>query len=217
MSWLFGKKKEEKKTIDPGKAMEAINMQIENIGKREQVLELKSKNLAVEALKNKKAKNTRAAVLCLKKRKLVDQEMNKIGGMKMLMEQQKAQLESASFDGDIFATLKTAGEALTVVRQGVNVEQFEKLKEDIEENQAVTQEMSEFFGNIAHEDEDEMMEELEKLESENVEEQLEGLEVPEQKIASAPMAAPATGVAAPVAKPAVKKEDDNKLLEDLMA
>ena len=93
MSWLFGKKKEEKKKADPEMAMKAINTQIDNISKRQMVLDKKSKDLTQEALKSKKSKNTRAAVLALKKRKLVDQEMNKIDGMKMLMEQQKLELE----------------------------------------------------------------------------------------------------------------------------
>lgn len=132
MSWLFGKKKEEKKKADPEKAMQAISMNIENITKRQQVLEVKSKGLAQEALKQKKAKNNRGAILALKKRKLVEQEMNKIDGMKMLLEQQKLQLEGAAFDGDIFGALKTAGEAITQVRAGVNIDEFEKLKEDIE-------------------------------------------------------------------------------------
>lgn len=93
MSWLFGKKKEEKKKPNSEEAMKAINMQIDNIGKREQVLDVRSKQLVQEALKQKKSKNSRAAILALKKKKLVEQEMHKIGGMKMLLEQQKLQLE----------------------------------------------------------------------------------------------------------------------------
>ncbi len=132
MSWLFGKKKEEKKKADPEKAMQMITMNIDNISKRQQVLEIKSKGLVQEALKQKKSKNNRGAILALKKKKLVDQEMNKIDGMKMLLEQQKLQLEGASFDGDIFVALKGAGEAITQVRAGVNIDEFEKMKEDIE-------------------------------------------------------------------------------------
>ena len=180
MSWLFGggKKKEEKKKANPEDAMKAINSQIDNIGKREQVLEVKTQQLVKEALQKKKAKDNRGAILALKKKKLVEQEINKISGMKMLMEQQKLQLEGAAFDGDIFSTLKTAGEAISDVRKKVDIEQFEKMKEDVEENQAVSQEVSEFFGSIAHEGEDELLDELNELEQENVEEQLNNMEVP---------------------------------------
>lgn len=45
----------------------------------------------------------------------------------------------------------------------------------------MTEEISQFFGDIAHEDEDELAEELEKLESENVEAQLEGIDAPTQR------------------------------------
>lgn len=94
MAWLFGSKKEEKKAApNPEEAMKSLSQQIDNIDKRQKVLDVKSKKLIQEALSYKKAKNNKAAVLALKKKKLVEQEMNKIDGMKMLMEQQKLQLE----------------------------------------------------------------------------------------------------------------------------
>ena len=97
MSWLFGRKnkesKDQKKTVNPEQALQNIATQIDNISKRQQLLEVKAKKLTQEALAYKKAKNTKAAVLSLKKKKLLDQELNKIDGMKMLLEQQKVQLE----------------------------------------------------------------------------------------------------------------------------
>lgn len=71
MAWLFGSsKKEEKKAPNPEEAMKALSQQIENIDKRQKVLENKSKKLVEEALKLKKSKNTKGAVLALKKRNL---------------------------------------------------------------------------------------------------------------------------------------------------
>ncbi len=73
--------------------MKLIVNQLDNMEKRGQVLEKKAKDLQQEALKQKKAKNTRAAVLALKKKKLIEQESNKINGMRILLEQQKLQLD----------------------------------------------------------------------------------------------------------------------------
>ena len=42
--------------------------------------------------------------------------------------------------------------------------------------------MSEFFTNIANENNDELMDELEQLESDNVEAQLAGIEVPQDSM-----------------------------------
>ena len=97
MSWLFGggKKKEVKKAPSSEEAMKSINMQIDHTEKRQMVLENKKTTLVQEALKCKKAKNNRGAIMALKKKKLIEQEMNKIDGMKVLLEQQKLQLEGS--------------------------------------------------------------------------------------------------------------------------
>lgn len=98
MAWLFGKKstEEKKQKVDPEHVLAGISNQIVNMDLRHQLLEKRVKALTTEALKMKQAKNTRAAILALKKKKLVDQEMIKIEGMKMLMEQQKMQLEGTT-------------------------------------------------------------------------------------------------------------------------
>ena len=94
--WLFGggKKEEKKKVVNPEEAINKIGTQLSDLDKRQKVLEVKSTTLTQEALKQKKAKNNRAAILSLKKKKMNDSEMNKIDGMKLLLEQQKHQLES---------------------------------------------------------------------------------------------------------------------------
>ncbi len=43
---------------------------------------------------------------------MLEQEINKVDGMKMLLEQQKLSLEGAAFDSDIFTALSTADKAI---------------------------------------------------------------------------------------------------------
>lgn len=212
MSWLFGKKKEVKKQqADPQEAIKNINVQIESIDAREKVLEKKMHSFTQEALQLNKAKNKRGAILALKKKKMLEGEYNKISGMKLMLEQQKVQIEATINDADIFGALKKGNEAINAVGQQVNIESFQDLREDLEEQQANADEIGTFFGDLAKEGEDDLMQELEELESENVEEQLKGADVPLDSIGSAvPSAVPASKKSAPV-------EDDNKLLEDLMA
>ena len=95
MSWLFGSKPAQQKKAAPNvdQLLQSIGMQIDNISKRQKLLEAKAASLTQEALKLKKGKNVKGAILALKKKKLIDQELNKIDGMKMLMEQQRLQFE----------------------------------------------------------------------------------------------------------------------------
>jgi len=183
MSWLFGKKKEAPKPkVDPVAAKAGIDKQLEYIGLRENQLQKRQENLLKEALDYKKKKNKQAAVLSLKKKKMIEQEINKLGGMKMLLMQQQMELEGASFDVDVFKTLKTTESAIKDARQGMTVEDLDKIREDLEESSAQSKEMSEFWSGIAAEGEDELLDELDKLESENVEEQMAEAEAPAARI-----------------------------------
>ena len=66
--------------------MEKLDNQIENIEKREKVLENKIKSLKMEAITKKKAKDNRGAIHALKQSKMYEKELAKIDGMKTLME-----------------------------------------------------------------------------------------------------------------------------------
>lgn len=213
MSWLFGKKKEVKKQqANPQDAIKNINEQIESIDAREKLLEKKMSNLTQEALQLNKAKNKRGAILALKKKKMFEGEFNKISGMKLMLEQQKVQIEATINDADIFTALKKGNDAINAVGKQVNIDSFQDLKEDLEEQQANADEIGNFFGDMAKEGEDELLEELEQLESENVDEQLQGANVPVDSIGSS---VPSSKVSVPTKANSV--EDDSKLLEDLMA
>lgn len=213
MSWLFGKKKEVKKQqVNPQEAIKNISEQIDSIDAREKLLEKKMGNLTQEALQLNKAKNKRGAILALKKKKMLEGEFNKISGMKLMLEQQRVQIEATINDADIFTALKKGNEAITAVGKEINIENFEDLREDLQEQQQNAEEIGNFFGDIAKDGEDELLEELEQLESENVDDQLAGADVPLDPIGST---APSSKVAVPTKANAV--EDDSKLLEDLMA
>ena len=212
MSWLFGKKKEAKKEQPkPQDAIKNINEQIENIDAREKLLEKKMHTLTQEALKLNKEKNKRGAVLALKKKKMIEGEYNKISGMKLMLEQQKVQIEATINDVEIFTALKEGNDAIRNIGRQVNIENFEDLREDLQEQHENAEEIGKFFGEFAKEGEDELLEELEELESLNVEEQLQGADVPLDSIGSGVRSA------VPGSKqPAAAVEDDSKLLEDLM-
>ena len=95
MSWLFGGSAKEEKKVGPTpeESLKALGSQIDNIEKRSKLLDSKSKKLVQEALQKKKNKDEKGALLCLKRKKMYENEMNKMDGMRVLMEQQRMQLE----------------------------------------------------------------------------------------------------------------------------
>jgi len=184
---LFGSNKAEKKQVqasDPTASITKINEQINNIDKKEQVLNVKIKGLLQDALNHKKTNNTKAALFDLRKKKLYEQELVKIDGMKFMLEQQKLALEQASQDADVFGTLKEADQAVKQASKGVSVEAFEDLKDAMDEQQNLRNEISEFFGNQAGLDDPDLQQELADLENQNAEEELKKFDqiaVPQNK------------------------------------
>ena len=166
---LFGGKKKTKEEAqpkkDPMETVKHLDERINDIEKRTKVLENKNKGVVGEALGKKKAGDKRGAVLALKKKKMYDQEINKLGGMRILMEQQKMAIESSMTNQDIFSALSEGATQIESLQNQAGIEKFEDLKDKIEEQMQSKQEIDEFLGGIALEDEDELLDELEELEA----------------------------------------------------
>ena len=166
---LFGGKKKTKEEAqpkkDPMETVKHLDERINDIEKRTKVLENKNKGVVGEALAKKKAGDKRGAVLALKKKKMYDQEINKLGGMRILMEQQKMAIESSMTNQDIFSALSEGATQIESLQNQAGIEKFEDLKDKIEEQMQSKQEIDEFLGGIALEDEDELLDELEELEA----------------------------------------------------
>ena len=124
---LFGKSKSQKdesliaSTNDPMATLQKLDEQVECIEKKEKVLQIKIKDLVKEALENKQANNQKKAIFALRKKKLYQQELDKLDGMKTMLEEQKITLESRLFDNVIFEELEKTNKILTH-REEVNIE-----------------------------------------------------------------------------------------------
>ena len=160
-------KKEAKKTnaADPIATLQKLNSQVACIEKKEQVLQIKLKDLVKEALTNKKANNQKGAIFALRKKKLYEQELGKLDGMKFMLEQQKMALESSSIDESVFRELKNSNDIVKEQSKKVSVEALEELKDSMEEQSALRNEISEFFGQAAALDDPELENELANLDA----------------------------------------------------
>ena len=111
MKALFGggKKKEapaQAAPIDNKQTMQNLTDQIDKLDRRIHKMVVDCDDKKKEALERKKKGDTRGAVTALKIKKMKDGEIAKLEGMKLMLEQNKVQIESASIDGEVFGALK---------------------------------------------------------------------------------------------------------------
>lgn len=90
MTWLFGKKNENKKVLD----MNTINNQLEEVKAYERLLEEKLSYYIQEALNFRKVNDRRNLIFSLKKLKIVQSEYNKISGVKLTLKQLQLTMSS---------------------------------------------------------------------------------------------------------------------------
>ena len=67
-------------------AVQKLDERVIDIEKRTKVIEARANNLKAEALQKKKNKDNRGAIMALKKKKMLEKEVNKLDGMRILLE-----------------------------------------------------------------------------------------------------------------------------------
>lgn len=208
---LFGKKKEKK--LNPEqvlKSMEGLRKTIDDISKRSQVLQNKAQNEMREALQKKKTGDKSGALICLKRRKLYESEIAKLEGARMNLEQQLFAIEGASMNKNIFDSLKTGNQVLKQVHGDMKIEDVDKLKDEMEEQQDMLNELNEAIsapiGALTSVDDDELMDELDQLEAQEYEKGMLDIDAPTY-VKSAP--------AQTVNEPKNKEDDLEALYNDM--
>lgn len=183
MSRLFGKKKEQKMNPEQVlKSLESLRKTIDDISKRSQVLQNKAQNEMKEALQRKKLGDKSGALIALKRKKLYEGEIGKLEGARMNLEQQLFAVEGASMNKNIFDSLKTGNTVLKQMHGNMKIEDVDKLKDDMEEQQEMLNELNEAIsapiGMLSSVDDDELMNELDELEAREYETGMLDLEAP---------------------------------------
>lgn len=121
----------------------------------------------MKALEKKRNKDNRGALHAMKSMKMHEKELNKIDGMKILLEQQKFMLESSQFDGMVIDGMQTGATALEQLQKKLDIDAFDKIKDDIDDQMAQKDEIDQFFISQTNVDmDDELMGELDALEEE---------------------------------------------------
>jgi len=175
--------------------------------KREQFLQKKIDQQLLEAKKAMAAKNKKAAMMCLKRKKTYEAQMEKIYGAKLTIEQQVMMLEGANVSLEAMNAMKMGASSMKAIHQDLNIDQVDDTMDEIREQMDIANEINDAISQpLGGElfDEDDLLAELDELEQSSLDEQLMGLEnAPATKLPSVPTKVP-TG---PVKKKVAVDED----------
>ncbi len=172
MFGLFSSKKEDKKKKkeetqeEVMKAVEKLNLQLSDMEEKITHLEAK-KNGIVESAKEKLKKGDKnGARQALQKKKWVDDQIKTMDGAIMMLEEQKMMLDSNLTMGNIYETLKEGSKAMNLAQENFKIEDLDKIRDEMEDNKVAFEEKNNFFQEYAVQDNAELDDELDQLQSE---------------------------------------------------
>eukprot|EP00899_Mesostigma_viride_P007064 jgi/Mesvir1/16359/Mv18107-RA.1 len=220
-SKLFGKPKEPAKpssasTVD---AIGKLNAQIELLEKRQKLLEKKMDEEKNKALEYTKAKNKRAALMCLKRKKAYEQQSAQLENNILRVHEQVVLLEGARTTVETVDALRTGATEMKNIQKQTNIEDLDKTMDDIQEQTDNLKQMQDALGQpLANDiDEDELEAELQELEAQDLDERLlSPAEVLPSRPAKVP-AQPAQALPSVPAKPVAAKPKKTAEEEELEA
>lgn len=216
---LFGKAK---KAPTPKEGITKMRETLEMLEKRENYLQSKIEHETAEARKFMAAKNKRAALMCLKKKKTYEAQIEKISGATMTIQTQLMAIEGANVSLQTLEAMNLGAKVMKDLHKNMTVEDVDKTMEEIQTQMEIATEIetaiAQPLGNTVF-DEDELDAELEALEQESLDQQLLSINAPPSSLPATAQPAQPTKVAPAAAPPAATVDEDAELraLEDSMA
>ncbi|XKL66567.1 hypothetical protein PGB90_009987 [Kerria lacca] len=213
---VFGGKKEEK---GPTTAEAIMNLrETENmLLKKQEFLEKKIEH-EISIAKANGTKNKRAAIQALKRKQRYSKQLMQIDGTLSTIEMQREALEGANTNTAVLQSMKDAAEALKKAHKHMDIDQVHEMMDDIGEQQDVAREISDAISNpVAFGqdiDEDDLEQELEKLEQEALDEELLRAG-PSNTDISIPYDEPSEKIKSKVPSKSIRKEEEEQEMKDL--
>ncbi|GER38828.1 charged multivesicular body protein 4b [Striga asiatica] len=207
---IFGKPKQETNALA---TLDKLNETLEMLEKKEKVLLKKAASEVERAKEFTRAKNKRAAIQCLKRKRLYEQQIEQLGNFQLRIHDQMIMLEGAKATTETVDALRTGAAAMKAMQKATNIDDVDKTMDEINEQtenmKQIQEALSAPIGASADFDEacyiDELEAELEEL---------EGAELEEQLLQPA-TTAPAAPVRVPAGRQSLKKveDEDDELAE----
>ncbi|KAL9244590.1 hypothetical protein vseg_018355 [Gypsophila vaccaria] len=155
--------------------LQKMSEALEMLEKKEQVLIKKAAAEIEKAKEYTRAKNKRAAIQCLKRKKLYEQQVEQLGNFQLRIHDQMIILEGAKATTETVDALRSGAKAMKDMQKATNIDDVDKTMDEINEQ---TENLRQIQDALAAPigtndfDEDELEAELEELEGAELEEQL---------------------------------------------
>ena len=177
---LFGKKGGDKKAPKQDKVQQT-QLDLEEKIKQQELkienIEKKANNLQEQAKAKLRAGDKGGAKRLLAQKKKYVEQMKQIEGAMAMMEEQRMMLENAQNTVDIVTTIKNTNQVVKGATKGVSVEDLEDLRGEMEDMKATQDELNDFFKDYAAQNNEDVEEELDKLEEEMAKEDVGAMPV----------------------------------------
>lgn len=215
-SRLFGAKSKEEITAGSTlSTLDKLNETLEMLEKKEQVLLKKAASEVERAKEFTRAKNKRAAIQCLKRKRLYEQQVEQLGNFQLRIHDQMIMLEGAKATTETVDALRSGAKAMKAMQKATNIDDVDKTMDEINEQtdnlRQIQEALATPLGAAADFDEDELEAELEELEGAELEEELL------QPAISAPNHVPGKQPARPAPQKSTAEEDELAALQAEMA
>lgn len=164
-SRYFGKEKRNPtSTLD---TLDKMNETLDMLVKKENVL-LKKASMEQEKAKNfSKVKNKRAAIQCLKRKRMYEHHVEQLGNYQLRIHDQMIMLEGVKATSDTVNALKDGASIMKQMNKETNIDNVDSIMDDINEQtesmKQIQDALSAPIGAAAEFDDDELILELEEL------------------------------------------------------
>ncbi|KAI8824079.1 Snf7-domain-containing protein [Fimicolochytrium jonesii] len=159
----------------PKDAIVKLRESLEQLEKRQNHLQMKA-DTQLKIAKANVTKNKKAALTALKHKKAYEDQINKISGSRMTLEQQMMAIENAAVNLETMNAMKAGADAMKQIHGHLDINKVDGTMDDIREQMDLANEISDAISqpvNFGVEfDEDELNEELELLEQEDLDARL---------------------------------------------
>lgn len=192
-------------------AIVGLRQQLQMIEKKEEYTQKKVEEELAKAKANA-VTNKAASLAALKRKKMLENELEKLQGTKFQLEMNVNTLESAKINQETMSAMKKAADALKHIHGDLTMDKVDKTMADIQEQTQLAVEIQDQIssGPIGADlDEDELKRELEDLEQDKLNEMLQGAE-------PAPVHVP-PGAVQTVEPKKTKELDEDEMLKQLQA
>ncbi|CAL5339161.1 unnamed protein product [Camellia sinensis] len=170
---MFGKPKQEANALT---TLDKLNETLEMLEKKEKVLQKKASAEVGKAKEFTRSKNKRAAIQCLKRKRLYEQQIEQLGNFQLRVHDQMILLEGAKATTETVDALRSGAAAMKAMQKATNIDDVDKTMDEVNEQTENMKQIQEALatpiGAASDFDEDELEAELEELEGAELEDQL---------------------------------------------